>query len=556
MTAVRLLMPVFAALTLAGWAEHRATASEGLHAEVILPPANGDRPGQAERFRQWRDWLAGHGIEVSRCGFDPLRGAVTVDIASADEVKVLEKAGFAFVSPPSPSGPADLLRTQSQYFDPLEIEAMLLQVVTDHPTIATVFSVASTFEGRNLLALEISDQPGVAEDEPSIQFNAQHHAREVATSNVAMDIVEQLTNGYGTDPIITQWVDTYKTVVVPMVNPDGVQYVFDVDSFWRKNRQVYACVGVDQNRNYPYLWGPGCGSSGVCTSSTYRGPSSASELETQGMLALWDQYHFTMATSYHSSGRFIDYPYACSDGSPSQQMPEHAVIDEMMRGVADGIFAVDGVTYSVFSPVALGGVNGDDTSWYYAHRGTYPFIIEVGTSFEPPFSQVAGIVNRNRGGWRYMYERLGQARIDVHVTDACTGQPLEAKVTLTDFAYDTGELPRSTFLPFGRWTYVVVANTTYTVRASAAGFVTQDVPVFVANAPAALTMALERTVPPTFGDSNCDGNVDLADHTNFAGCLTGPTGAVDAGCGIFDDQPDSHVDLSDYAAFARVVTFP
>ena len=141
----------------------------------------------------------------------------------------------------------------------------------------------------------------MAEDEPSIQFNAQHHAREVATSHVVMDIVEQLTDGYGIDSVITGWVDNYKTVVVPMVNPDGVQYVFDVTSSWRKNRQLHACIGVDQNRNYPYLWGPGCGSSGTCTNDIYRGPSSTSELETKGMIGLWDQYQFTMATSYHSS---------------------------------------------------------------------------------------------------------------------------------------------------------------------------------------------------------------------------------------------------------------
>ena len=217
--------------------------------------------------------------------------------------------------------------------------------------------------------------------------------------------------------------------------------------------------------------------------------------DLSGLIGLAEGYHFVMATSYHAFGRFIDYPYACSDGSPSGRMPEHDVIDEMMHGVADGIFAVDGIQYSVFSPVPLGGVNGDDTAWYYAHLGAYSFIIEVGSSFEPAFAQVAGIVGRNRGGWAYMYDRLGQARIDVHVADSCTGDPLEAEVTLTDYVYDTGELPRATFLPFGRWTYVVVANDSYTVRASKPGYVTQDVAVVVANEPVSVDIALEPDEP-------------------------------------------------------------
>ncbi|MCH7840539.1 MAG: NADP-dependent isocitrate dehydrogenase, partial [Planctomycetes bacterium] len=65
---------------------------------------------------------------------------------------------------------------------------------------------------------------------------------------------------------------------------------------------------------------------------------------------------------------------------------------EMMNGVADAIDAVDAVSrYAVFSPRAIGPLSGDDTSWYYAHAGAYSFIIEVGTSFEPAFSEVAGV---------------------------------------------------------------------------------------------------------------------------------------------------------------------
>jgi len=220
------------------------------------------------------------------------------------------------------------------------------------------------------------------------------------------------------------------------------------------------------------------------------------------MIALAQQFHFVMATSYHGFGRFIDYPYACADGSPATLMPEHGVIDEMMRGVANGIFAVDSVLYTVYSPVPLGGVNGDDTSWYYASLGTYSFIVEVGSNsdgFEPLFGQVSGIVARNRGGWQYMYDRLGQARMDVHVTDGCSGQPMEAEVTLTDFAFDTGESPRRTFLPFGRWTFMTEANVNYTLRVSEPGFVTQDVAVMVGTQPSSVQVTLERITPPPEG---------------------------------------------------------
>ncbi|MFQ5461792.1 MAG: M14 family zinc carboxypeptidase [Phycisphaerae bacterium] len=474
------------------------TSAAPLLVELALPGADGAQPLSDAARRTWLNWLGERGFGVDRCGLDPVAGTVSLDLSDERLLAPLVAAGFTIVRQETVSPLGDA-RTQSQYFDPTEIQTMLLQAAADHPAIAQAFVVGTTFEGRDVYAIEISNNPGVAEDEPAIQFNGQHHAREVATSHVVMDVVETLINGYGIDPSVTQWVDNYKTVCVPMVNPDGVQYVFDVNSFWRKNRQFYppSCTGVDLNRNYPYRWGPDrCGFASDCFGDTYQGPSVASEQETQFMVQLARNYHFVMATSYHAYGRFIDYPYACSNGSSSGIMPEHGVIDEMMNGVADAIDAVDGVPrYTVFSPASAGALSGDDTSWYYADQGTYPFIIEVGTSFEPAFSSVSGIVARNQGGWRYMYERLGQARIDVHVADACTSEPLEAEVTLTDFVFDTGESPRITFAPFGRWTFMVQPNATYTVRITKTGYASQEIPVAVGTTPTGVDVVLEPTSP-------------------------------------------------------------
>ncbi|MCH8147081.1 MAG: hypothetical protein IH987_03690 [Planctomycetes bacterium] len=472
----------------------------------IPKPADG-RMLTAQESRDWFVWLAQQGFAVDRCGYQPASGTFFLNIESDEAMKPLIDAGFQVVRRLDDAPLEGAGRTQAQYFDPDEIAAMLAQVATDHPAITRVFSVGTTAESRTIWGIEISNNPGIAEDEPAIQFNAQHHAREVATSQVLMDVVETLTNGYGVDASITSWVDDYKTICVPMVNPDGVQFVFDGTSLWRKNREFYppSCTGVDLNRNYPYRWGPDrCGSSSSCSGDTYKGPLEASEKETKSMIALANEFHFVMATSYHASGQFIDYPYACSNGSASSMMPEHDVIHEMMNAAADAIDAVDATPrFTVFSPASAGPLSGDDTSWYYAAQGVYSFIIEVGTSFEPSFSLVAGIVNRNRAGWLYMYDRLDQARIDVHVTDGCTGSPLEADITLTDYVFDTGESARSTFLPFGRWTFVVVANDTYTVRISKPGYVTQELPVVVGNVPVNIDVALQP-------DSACTSGIPTA----------------------------------------------
>ncbi len=482
--------------------------------ELALPTA-GQQHSAAER-RAWFAWLTDHGMHAGRCGYDADTGSAVVDVPDARALAELVEAGFVVLRS-FDDAPLEPGRTQSQYYDPSEIQALLTQAAANYPSITRLFVVGTSWEGRDIYGLEISDNPGTDEDEPSLLFNSQHHSREVATPHVAMDVVDTLTAGYGVDATITAWVNDYKTVVVPVVNPDGTQHVFDVDSLWRKNRQTYvgSCTGVDLNRNYSYLWGPaGCGSGASCSQETYRGPSASSELESSAMAALSDQWHFTTAISWHAYGQFIDYPYACSNGAANEIMPEHDVIHEMMHGMADAIDAVDSTPrFDVYSPASGGPISGDDTSWYYAYHGTYAMLVEVGTSFEPNFADVPAIVSRNRAGWQYLYSRLDGARLDVHTTDSATGLPMEATVTLTDYVFDTGELERNTFLPFGRWTYMLPANATYTVQASAAGYATQQQAVAVGAVPAEISIAL---VADNCGNGAIDSGEEC-DGANLAG---------------------------------------
>ncbi|NQY91856.1 MAG: hypothetical protein HRT46_09380 [Deltaproteobacteria bacterium] len=482
--------------------------------ELALP-AGGQQHAAAER-RAWFAWLTDHRMHAGRCGYDADTGSAVVEVPDSSALAELVEAGFVVLRS-FDDAPLEPGRTQSQYYDPSEIQALLTQAAANYPSITRLFVVGTSWEGRDIYGLEISDNPGTDEDEPSLLFNSQHHSREVATPHVAMDVVDTLTAGYGVDATITAWVNDYKTVVVPVVNPDGTQHVFDVDSLWRKNRQTYggSCTGVDLNRNYSYLWGPaGCGSGVSCSQETYRGPSASSELESSAMAALSDQWHFTTAISWHAYGQFIDYPYACSNGAANEIMPEHDVIHEMMHGMADAIDAVDSTPrFDVYSPASGGPISGDDTSWYYAYHGTYAMLVEVGLSFEPNFADVPAIVSRNRAGWQYLYSRLGGARLDVHTTDSATGLPMEATVTLTDYVFDTGELARNTFLPFGRWTYMLPANATYTVQASAAGYVTQQQAVAVGAVPAELSIAL---VADNCGNGAIDSG-EQCDGVNLAG---------------------------------------
>jgi len=540
-------------------------AGDATRYRLTFPGHTLGEPTHPETAIAWVSWLRQRDYDVA--GFLRAESTTDVIIRPGDSLEALLQIGFKTIEsePSGPLSPAEkALAPPPGYVDPAALEAFLIDEAADHPAITRLFVIGQSIEGRDIYAMEISNNPGIAEDEPALLLNGLHHSREVVTPHVVMDAISYLTDEYfAGNPVVVDWVNRYKVFCVPMVNPDGSHRVHNVDDFHRKNLRP-VCTdsnpGVDLNRNYPYHWGSGTvncergtGSSGMMCNDTYRGTGPGSEPETQAMMDLAAEQRFVIAVSYHSYGQFIDYPYACNDGNPDQRMPEHNVIDELMNGAAAGIDAAGGPLYDVYSPVAIGPVNGDDTSWYYAHAGTYPLIIEVGTSFQPTFSVGMTQVAHNRGGWLYLLDRLSGPRIDVRVVDHLTGQPLVAQVELLDFVFDTGELPRQSDPTFGRSRWLVTGNDAYSVRVSKAGYQTRTVPVSVGASPVSLTVLL---VPEgvKLGDAEPDGDTDMKDYVPFHHCLGNPSPGPS--CRVFDLNADEQIDLQDHQVMQVLLQGP
>ena len=283
-----------------------------------------------------------------------------------------------------------------------EIRTILLQTVADHPEIAAIYDIGDSWEktegiaDRDILAIKISDNVAEDEDEPEFLLVALHHAREWPTSETAVQIITNLTDSYGSDAQISWLVDNREIWIVPVVNPDGLDFALTVDDMWRKNRRdnLDTTFGVDLNRNYNGSqngdplgeWG-GAGASNDTSDSTYCGEAPFSEPETQAIRDLARAHDFQIAFDFHTYGDDVMWPWGYTANLTAD--------DEYLVDIGQQLAALNG--YAAAQSIDLYATTGDSLDWLYGSLNIFAFLFEMGAKeFSPQFEDdVLEIVYEN-----------------------------------------------------------------------------------------------------------------------------------------------------------------
>ena len=116
-------------------------------------------------------------------------------------------------------------RPMGDYMTFGEIIAAVDTIHANYPNITTEkFSIGQTWEGRDIWAIKLSDNPNIDEEEPEIFWHGTIHSREVITYTMLIYTMERLTENYGVDTMITRLIDSNELFIVPVANPDGLVY--------------------------------------------------------------------------------------------------------------------------------------------------------------------------------------------------------------------------------------------------------------------------------------------------------------------------------------------
>jgi hypothetical protein len=351
----------------------------------------------------------------------------------------------------SETGPLQSL-VPTGYRNLAQINEYMHEQEKKHPNLAKVINIiekygpGKTHEGRPIFALKITEGANVEHDKPAILILSAHHCREIVTPEIALKTIETLVGAFGVDEALTKVMKENQIIIVPILNVDGLEYVWKTNRMWRKNRKpISGTFGIDLNRNYDLDWYR-CGGSTDPRSDVYKGPSPFSEEETQTVRGLSRHYNFAKVMDLHSYGREVLHGY-----HPCSRMDTglRTYIIERSRDLAMA------AVYRLRDPSG----NGQHQSWQIKEQTAYSFIVETHTTFQPTYASALDEIKRVMP----MLEKFLKEPIPLHgnVLDAVTRKPLASNITIKNLQYFQNESRHSEgkygrfqmFLPKGVHTF-------------------------------------------------------------------------------------------------------
>ncbi|MCO4771147.1 MAG: hypothetical protein KDA24_14020 [Deltaproteobacteria bacterium] len=257
--------------------------------------------------------------------------------------------------------PATGISRDAQYHSPATISDSLRELAAAYPSVARVVDVGTSWEGRELTGVVLTDNPLERElDEPALRILGTHHGDEWSSMEVAWSTAWALAEGYGSDPAITELIDGAEVWIVPVVNPDGVE------AFTRRNSR-----GVDLNRNYGFEW----------ISQSSAGSAPFSEVETEAVRLLSWQRSFGHSLTMHSGAINLGWVWNWTLAPTDDDAVLEALCERyLLNNPQPDFWITNGAAWYT--------TRGDTNDWSYGVRGGHDYTLEISLDKAPPEAEL------------------------------------------------------------------------------------------------------------------------------------------------------------------------
>jgi murein tripeptide amidase MpaA len=348
------------------------------------------------------------------------------------------------------------------YLSAAEVETAIALGAKNHPHYCEPIPLPhKTWEGRRCHAIRIGK--GRGKERVGVCFLGGVHGREWGSPDILIYFAMRLLRAYRdregiklgrkawSAAQIRRIVETRDVVLFPQVNPDGRRFSMERHPMWRKNRRPaprgrgHRSVGVDLNRNFPFLWrfdrhfAPATVQSSFNPGDyeTYVGTRPASEPEARNVIWLLDRFPRTRyLVDLHSYGETILHSWGTDENqshdprmsftNPAYDGKRGLIHDDvyrehipaadereavrMGRAMAAAIRPVRGRKYRVQQSVGLYPTAGSTDDYAYSRHivdkrkgKIIAFTMEWGrshaaTPFHPPYPEMRKVMREVTAG--------------------------------------------------------------------------------------------------------------------------------------------------------------
>jgi hypothetical protein len=319
----------------------------------------------------------------------------------------------------------------------------LTTIRNTYPNLTRLISVGKTVQQKDIWAMQITDNPGVQEDEPEFLYNGPMHGDEAVGMELSFYFIQHLLESYGTGtgdgPRITNLVNNMDIWIIPSMNWDGYMWGGGGPSNARRGN----ANNVDLNRNFPEWttlshsqytvhFGP--------YGNVFDGPAhntSGLQAETVAIMNFRASHRFVASSTFHGGTLGALYSWGSNNNQIGDYAtpPEDALWREMASTYArqnppmfanDSFPFTDGISNSDYMYPVTGGL----MDWSTLYLGSFEATMELSHTKYPPANQLPTFWNQNRESM-LQYMEIANWGVRGFITDANTGAPLAAKVTMT-----------------------------------------------------------------------------------------------------------------------------
>lgn len=357
------------------------------------------------------------------------------------EAEVLERSGITYETEitdlnawSASFGPRGV---PTGYYTVAELNEIADSLAQNFPDICTLHNLGSGTGFNQLLALKISDNSAVDENEAEVLFDGGIHGDEIGGPENLIRFARDLCLGYGTDEVITNLVNNREIWIYYCVNPYG-----------RLNMTRYNQNGVDINRDCGYMW-----------NNEGNSPAAFSQPETKIYRNLLTDNQFVIHCSYHSGTEYISYPWSYRpEPTPDAEIHDYlAILYASNSGYSNIPY---GQGYN-----GMYAINGSTKDFGHGSTGAISWSVEISLSKQPPASQIVSYYLKNKQSMITMADYAGLG-IEGIITSASTGEPVAATILINNYFPITNDPVVGDYHKF-------LKNGVYQVRVEANGYAAQ-----------------------------------------------------------------------------------